>query len=215
MGYYVSSRGGIDLPEASLDAVWADLVAAAAENRVDLADADNWRAEFGVEGMIAVVIAAAIGSDCPRETWERGGNGSTVHLEVWGDGDVGEAMEVLSIVAAGGGTGVIYSDSDGSKWRWRLEDGEAHDETGRTCYGDEVDATAWVVQLQRPGQGLSIVSRWWRRRPLRRRSSLPGFATTIRSSTKVVRAGLIRSTPSPMPRSSKLCPSSAAVSAAT
>lgn len=153
MGYYVSSRGGIDLPEASLDAVWADLVPAAAENRVDLADADNWRAEFGVEGMIAVVIAAAIGSDCPRETWERGGNGSTVHLEVWGDGDVGEAMEVLSIVAAGGGTGVIYSDSDGSKWRWRLEDGEAHDETGRTCYGDEVDATAWVVQLQRPGQG--------------------------------------------------------------
>ena len=175
MSYYVSSRGSITLPDSAIESVWGNLVSAAAKNTIDLAGANDMAHEYGTEGKIACVIAAAVGSDCPTDTWERSSAAATVTVEVWGDGDLGEVTEVLAIVASGGGTGVIHSHSDGgSVWRWRLEGGEAHDETGRVLYGDEVDNTAWIAQLHRPddfdrvavaaseGSAIALVASWCR-----------------------------------------------------
>ena len=74
-----------------------------------------------------------------------------VELSVWGDGKVRCVEKVLKIVAAHGAVGCIEAcGEDDSRWRWRLEAGEVHDEGGRTVYAGDVDTEGWIAQLQAP-----------------------------------------------------------------
>lgn len=177
MGYNMEARGTISLDRPAVDSVWAALQAAGESGVVDTALCSLLHADADNAERIACVLADAFGSECPGDAFHLDADSAGVDVTVWAYGKSGSETEVLSIIAEHGGTGEIECvGEDGCRWRWRLADGTAHDESARTIYCGDVDTAGWIAQLQSiddhnldrvavvasEAEGLSLIAHWCR-----------------------------------------------------